>query len=324
MQTGRKFAEMSLTLRVILPLAILALALVALPALAQSSDEDAAEEQADDAVVETTMMDFESIVMLEFNTYDTGWVRYRNYRGGLFPLLDVADIAQFPFITYGLDERVSLSDLGSSEFLTALFEADGLAYDEEMTQGNCDTARLSEYGDILCVPGTSAMPPGYVISAIYHPESHEILALTTSIDNIDSIATRADEWRGAQPAQPAAAAAAPASAPAQSGGDQGCGPWVPGQWITVAQYQASGLSLPIVEGVVVGQATDYQCMVAPDGQVYLEAYTVVKSGSGSGSSTAASGDGVGGGDGGGDDGTCKPGDPGYQPGYNPGDPPICY
>lgn len=276
------------------------LALVAFPALGQET-ADANGDEAESAGAETMetaempMIDPDSIVALEFNTYDTGWVRYRNYRDGVFPLLSAPDQTKFPFMTLGMDASVTLSDLSSGEILSQLFYENDMAYADEAMQGECDTERLAEYGDVFCVPGSSAMPPGWVIAALYHPESLEVVALTTSIDNRESIASRADEWRDNQPAAPAAQ---PAQQQAAADGD-GCGPWAGGQWITVEQYQAAGLTLPIVVGVVIDQPTHYQCMIPSGGSPYLEAYTVLKRGGSSGSAGSGGSGGSGGGGGGG-------------------------
>ena len=274
--------------------AICCLALLAFPALGQSDDSESEEDGAGEMseAAQAQMALAESIVALEFNTYDTNWARYRNYRHGMFPLLDVEGINEFPFQALSLTASVKLHDLTRAEFVARLITEIDMDYDEERIHGTCDTARLAGYGDVLCVPGTSVMEAGHVVTVIYHPESLAIVAMTTSVDNTDSIATRADEWRDKFPAQAAAAQEPAAAAPAAMA-DNGCGPWAGGQWITVAEYQASGVTLPIVEGVVIGQPTDYQCMISPDGMVYLEAYTVLKTGGGSGSGSGGSGSGTG-------------------------------
>ncbi len=289
-------------------LALALLLAMAQPIEAQSSDDEQAaggaanEETAETAEGAETMedaempiIDPESIVALEFNTYDTGWVRYRNYRDGAFPLLSDEDHAKFPFMFLAVDIAHTLSNLRSSESLSQLFTENDMAYADDAMHGECDTERLAEYGDILCVPGSSGMPPGWVIAALYHPESLEVVALTTSVDNRDSIASRADEWRDAQPAAPVAQ---PAQQQAASDGD-GCGPWTGGQWITVEQYQASGVTMPIVVGVVIDQPTHYQCMIPSGGSAYLEAYTVLKTGGSGGGSGGTGGSGGSGGGGGG-------------------------
>ena len=184
-------------------------------------------------------VDLETIAMLEYGTYDTGWVRWLNGAWDI-PILDVEGVSQFPFRTVSLPGRVTMALLEDLEFVGALIKEYDLHIDEAALQGLCDTERMRKYqsSDVICIPGTSVMEPGMVITVIYHPESFIIVALTTTIDNIGGYATRADEWRDLLVVAPAEDGAP------QPQGD-GCGPLGPGQWISAADYQQQGLNLPI-------------------------------------------------------------------------------
>lgn len=138
-----------------------------------------------------------------------------------------------------------------------LIDEHELAYDEELIAGHCDTEYLrGKSPDLFCVPGTNAMPPGYIFLTLYLPESYEIVAMTASIDNIAGVAAKAD-W----------------SRPAPQTAADRCGSYVPGQWIKAADYDASGLNLPVKPPELGGDITDYQCMVPQDGASYLQAYS---------------------------------------------------
>ena len=262
---------------------------------------------------EAMMIDVEAIVVLPFRSYETGWIRYFNRDADGAPLLHDEVIAQYPFRPVSIDFELKLEEMADAELLSMLIEDNQLQYDADAIQGACDTQRLAKFGssDTFCWPGTSVLEPGMAFLALYHPESHALVAITTTIDNLFGGAALAQQAPAAQPAQSAQ--------PAASDSD-GCGPWGAGQWITPQQYAAAGVTLPINTDDLLGEISTYNCIVPADGPSYLKAWTILQ-GSGGGS---AAGGGTGGGGTAGGDGDCQPGDPGYQPGYNPGDPPICY
>lgn len=299
----------------------LALLVFAMPAVAASEDDSAADETDSAEAMATEEetkppVDLTAIAALEFRSYDTGWVRYRNGMYWDHPILHVEGLTQFPFRTVSLPGRVNIALLRDFDFVRALIEEYDLHIDEAALQGLCDTERMRRYGssDVICMPGTSVMEPGMVITVIYHPETFVIAALTTTIENIGGIATRADEWRNLL-----AVAPAEETAPTQGQAD-GCGPLAPGQWISAAEYQRQGLNLPISTAGSAAQVTDYVCIVEADGKAYLQAHPVAKpqqqttsqpASSGGGDDGGGSGGSGGGGSdsGGGDDGAgqCPPG-----------------
>ena len=260
--------------------------------------EAEADERADDIDGETAesdmamdepALDVESIVILTLHTYELGWVRYYNDADYGAPLLADETITQFPFRAVSTSGGLGVSDFADAALMGALFQEYDFSFDETLVQGICDTARLREYnsGDIYCVPGTSAMAPGYVTAVLYHPQTHEIVAMTSTIDNVRGAATR---YR--------------APVAQQTAGDgAGCGPYNNGQWVEAADYQAAGLSLTVNTETLLGEITHYRCIVPASGAPYLEAWTVMPgggahdaasssgdmSGSGAGSGRAGSG-----------------------------------
>jgi hypothetical protein len=58
------------------------------------------------------------------------------------------------------------------------------AQDEERIDGACDTEKLrGSSTDVFCALDAHVMPDGRVSLVLYHPESFEMVALTTAIDN---------------------------------------------------------------------------------------------------------------------------------------------
>ncbi len=293
------------------------------PALGQAEDAEAPEEeaaaQAEDAEAlaesDAPPVDLESIAALEYSTYDTGWVRYSNGTHVDHPILRVEGVSQFPFRTVSLPGRIDMRLLGDLDFVGALIDEYDLHYDEAGLQGICDTERMRRYQstDTLCVPGTSIMAPGLIITVVYHPETNAIVALTTTIDNIGGYATRADEWKHLRQQAAEAEQATDATT---------CGPWNAGRWITAEEYQNSGLSLPINTDRLLGGITHYECSVPENGAPFLIAWTVMEGG-GSSSSAGDSGGSGGGGGGGGSTGGGDGGGSG-EPNCGPPDPdPRC-
>ena len=227
---------------------ILLLMLLAGPALSQSAPEQS------------------SPVILPFHTYHAKWLRYTNARDGE-PILAVKGVTEFPYRFVVSRRRLEVEDFADAATLESLLEA--AAYDEAAIAGTCKTDKLPEHlPDVFCTPGTSAMPWGQVVLALYEPETNEIVALTASIDNKAGGATNAD-W-SSRPA--------PASQPTAIG----CGDYVAGQWIKAGDFVNSA-NLP-VRGAT-GATTDYQCMV----DIYFQAYSIAGSGGGAGGSQPSGG-----------------------------------
>ena len=135
------------------------------------------------------------------------------------------------------------------------------------------------------------MPRGQIFLALFDGETGDLLALTESIDNKAGGALR--DW-----------SPTPEAAENQAAAATGCGPYVAGQWIKAADYEASGLNLPLrYGGHDPAKVTDYTCVVAADGSAHLLAYNLAEVGT-------AGGVNGGGANGGGNGGAAN----GYDPG----------
>ncbi len=203
------------------------LAAMALPVLAQSAENQQADEGATAETMATSsetveaeaadaMIDVEAIVALPFGSYDTDWMRFKN--GELFarPILHIDGISQYPFRVASVKQKFKLVDLADLQLKKELIRENALAYSEDAILGICDSKQLAKYGssDIYCEPGSSVLPPGHAYLTLYNPQTLEIVALTETIYNLDSIATRADEWRDIFPSP----ADQPAAQPQAAGG----------------------------------------------------------------------------------------------------------
>ena len=292
---------------VLLMLACLALS-AALPAIAQSDDEGDSESEAETAIADAQAIDLSGIALLEFRTYEQKWVRYINADAAGNLKLAMEGINKFPFRSVSLNLRVTMENLETPSILGSIVTAEGMEYSAEAMSGNCLTEALAKHGatDILCLPGSSVMSPGHAISVLYHPDTGEIVAVTSSVDNTGGVATRLETVAPA-PAPAAPAEAAPPVAPAQEqpAGDPNattCGPWNNNQWLPANEYWSSGLTLPIDFSQTGGETPDFFiCVVPGNGNApYLRAgVDPEKPASGSGSSSGASGgSGSGGGNGG--------------------------
>lgn len=203
--------------------------------------------------------------LLEFHTYERGWTRYKNADDEGAPLLHFPDATKFPFAWLVSGAETETGDP---------------VYDEAALDGVCDAEKLKgKSSDVFCAPGTAGMPQGLVYLALWHPETHELVALTTVIDNRAGGAARLRSQPQA-PAQPAA----------ETAGEGKCGPYNPGQWIKAADYAASGLGLPIQREGVGDPITDYACVLPENGEAYLQAYKIVGNEDGNNSNTRDIGD----------------------------------
>ena len=209
-----------------------------------------------------------ALPVLEFRSYDSGWLRYRNNAADGAAALALEDVTEFPFRHVIGATLLKLADLQDAESLAEQIAAAGvmdeslLQYDEEDVDGSCNTAKLSPSRDVLCVPGSSALPDGSILLVLFHPETMESVALTTSIDNNFNAAARAD-W-GQAPADSAEPMMDDSAA-------SGCGPYAVGQWILASEYDAAGLNLA-VKSAGACPVTAYNCYQPDDGEAYLQAH----------------------------------------------------
>ncbi len=213
-----------------------------------------------------------AVPVLQLLTYDDNWLRYDNETEDADPKLAVDGHSLFPFSYVVSVFPQDVAKLESAAATGELFARYDLEYDAKQIVGYCDSDKLgSKSTDVICAPGPCDMPAGYVFLALYHPETLSLVSLTTTIDNVDGVASRAS-------ACPIPQISSEAGGEAQQGGSQsqGCGPYVPGQWIKPADYAASGLNLPIVRHELAGNVlSDYECIVPGDGRAsYLLAYTI--------------------------------------------------
>ena len=244
-------------MRALILLLIIALAGIA---FAQGTESDA-----------ETAPDPPNPVILPFRTYHAKWLRYTNAHDGQ-PILSIDGVTQFEYRFISSGTPLGITELADEDTLASIVEA--ATYSDSAIAGNCKTDKLpGDLPDVFCAPGTSAMPFGHVILALYDPETNAIAALTTSIDNNAGGATYAD-W-------------SPTAVPAPEPAAAGCGNYVAGQWIKAADFVNSA-NLPVIG--VSGGATDYECVVAAGG-AYFKAYAF--GGSGGQSATNGAGDGGG-------------------------------
>ena len=253
-------------MRAFLSCLLIALASIA---LAQSSEDDTAPEPP-------------AIPALPLRSYDSGWTRWTNRDNG-DPILHIEDTSIFPFNWIATDTAIDIDDLHDADFMDALLKAHEFEYDEEATDGNCDTAKLASYGssDMFCVPGADAMPFGHIFLALYHAETGELAALTSTIDNNSGGAAIVSQRK----AEPTPQAQATPNA-------DGCGQYSAGQWIAAADFVNSA-NLPVHDET--GDTTDYQCVVAADGAAYFQAHALVNGGGSTNGVGRAGNRGIGGG-----------------------------
>ena len=224
-----------------------------------------------------TAPDLPSPAILPFHTYHAKWLRYFNAQDGE-PILAVEGFTEFAYRFVLSGKRMFIDDFADADKLEALLEA--AVYDEDAIAGSCQTDRLpGDLPDVFCVPGTRDMPYGQVVLALYHPETMEIVALTTSIDNKAGGATKAD-W---------SAMLLPTSEPEAAG----CGGYKAGEWIKAKDFVNSA-GLPVIGQA--GDTSDYQCVVPQDGSPYFQAYSLGaqpsggQSGGGNGGGSGSGGD----------------------------------
>ena len=227
--------------------------------------------QSDEATETDSAPDTPEIIALEFGTYELGWIRFKNLDSDGERKLDADKGITFPFtrINNGTT-RLRLDDM-DAETIADLIERHEIAWDEDAIDGQCDPNKLpGARADLFCVPGTSGMPRGQIFLALFDRETGDLLALTESIDNKAGGALQ--DW-----------SPTPIAAENQAAAATGCGPYVAGQWIKAADYEASGLDLPLrYGGHDPAKVTDYTCVVAADGTAHLLAYNLAEVGTAGG------------------------------------------
>ena len=241
---------------------------------------------AQDSAEQDEAPDPPEIPTLPFRSYDSAWTRWHNIDESDNPILHHEETSQFPFIWVKNASAIQINDFQDADFLAAFFETHELAYDEDAANGQCDSEKLAKYhsSDLFCAPGAELMPHGHILLALFHPESGELAALTSTIDNNSGGA-----------AQLSAETPEPSPEPAASPMPERCGPYADQEWTSAdTDIAAHGLE---IRGAHAG-TTDYKCVVPADGGApYFQAYTIQKQekqGGGANGGQAASGDGGGG------------------------------
>ena len=164
-------------------------------------------------------------IRLELNTYADAWVRFRNPRQDGRPRLAAEGHDEFPFRFAVHDAPVRGTDGPPPPAVP-----DTLGPDQP--DGVCDAEALAGIStDLLCRPGTTAMPQGHVYLVLYHPDTGEALAVTTSIVNLKPPTPQPPP---PDTQAPQAEAAHPPPTPATA---TGCGPFQPGEWVAPPQLQ---------------------------------------------------------------------------------------
>ena len=156
--------------------AFIILLIIALAGIAFADNTE--DESAQDS---DTAPDAPNPVILPFRTYHAKWLRYTNAHDGQ-PILAHEDATKFAYRFISSGTPLGITELADADTLASILDA--AAYTDSAIAGNCKTDKLpGDLPDVFCAPGTSAMPFGHVILALYEPETNEIAALTTSIDN---------------------------------------------------------------------------------------------------------------------------------------------
>lgn len=206
------------------------------------------------------------LIYLEPRTYNEGWIRFRN------PVLDgqsglgADGSTEFPFRfavhahPFGFAE-MDTHELPLAQLRTASFN--------DMV-GYCDVTALADMStDLVCVPGKAAMPKGFVYLVLYHPDTLQVAAVTATIYNLG------DPALDASPHEDGPGAAFPDEQPLGKDIPAGCGPFHPGQWVSLPQYdraQQEGISLRTAAPDGKGPVSAYRCQGAAAGGFVLQAY----------------------------------------------------
>lgn len=223
--------------------------------------EDVLEESSDSGI------DVSDISALEFRTYELGWVRYRNVDSDGELKLVADESVKFPFERFNNGPvSIRIADLESPGYIEDLIEKHGIEYNEDDIVGNCDPNKLKgNSADVFCVPGTRGMEHGNIFLVLYNPDTNDIAAITTTIDNNAGGALR-ESWIPTATPEPQVVANAGS-----------CGHYTSGQWVSALDHDVSGLGVPIVGAG--DNVASYQCIVPENGQPYFQAHNNAPSGS---------------------------------------------
>lgn len=232
------------------------------------------------AILASELGDAHSVVVLQLRSFDSGWLRYFNLDQNGERRLVNADGEMLPSRRVVSAIPLGRTELENPEIVARLIYEHNLNYNIDRIDGSCDTEKLLEKDeDVICVPGSSVLPIGYIFLALYHPQTQQLVALTTTIDNSTGRANPASaQTQDVISAQDADSADAPelAARVAVETEMDGCGPYQPGQWITAEDYAASGLNLPVNTDGVGNPITDYACVLPEGGgSPYLQAYSII-------------------------------------------------
>ena len=123
---------------------------------------------------------------LEFHTYSSDWIRYKNIDEGGNVKVGSEGMTSFPYIYLVSESPVVLNDLDNGETLQGLVGEYDLLSNVENADGLCDTTTLTGLStDLFCRLGSEA-PQEHFYLVIYSSETLEALAVTTTINNLNN------------------------------------------------------------------------------------------------------------------------------------------
>ena len=126
------------------------------------------------------------LAALEFHTYSSDWIRYKNIDEGGNVKVGSEGMTSFPYIYLVSDSPIVLSDLDNGETLEGLVGEYDLLSTVENADGLCDTTTLTGLStDLFCRLGSEA-PQEHFYLVIYSSETLEAIAVTTTINNLNN------------------------------------------------------------------------------------------------------------------------------------------
>ena len=142
---------------------------------------------------EQTIRDYPSLSeldFLEFGTYSLNWIRYGNVDQNGAIKLSSDGATFFPFFYAVTDRSVVLEDLENRQTLERLVDGRVVLSNVEAIDGFCETTTLAGIStDLFCQLGRK-MPEGHFSLVLYDSETLEVVALTTTIDNVNNATER--------------------------------------------------------------------------------------------------------------------------------------
>ena len=205
-------------------------------------------------------------IHLEPRTYNEGWIRIRNPvldgRSGLGADGNTEFLFRFAVHAHPFGfAQMDTHELPLPQLRTASFN--------DMV-GYCDVTALAEMStDVVCVPGKADMPKGFVYLVLHHPDTLQVAAVTSTIYNLGD-----PDLHSSLP-EDGPTAAFPDEQPLAKDIPAGCGPFHPGQWVSLPQYsraQEEGISLRTAAPDGKGPVSAYRCQGAAAGGFILQAY----------------------------------------------------